>query len=300
MNRGNLYSVGAYTLWGIFPIFWKLIQSVPALEIIAHRIIWTLLFTSSVLIITREWQDFQAVIKQRRILMPYVATAALLGINWFTYVWAVNTGFIVETSLGYFINPLVSVLFGLIFLKEKLRLWQWIPVALAFIGVLYLTIQYGSLPWIAFTLAFSFGTYGLVKKTAPLESLQGLVSETSIMFLPAFLYLLYLEFSGNGAFGHQGPLTTTLLVLAGVATGVPLLLFGAAARRIQLSTIGILQYIAPTLQFLIGVLVFGEDFSQDRVIGFSLIWIALLIYSTEGMMERRKNKRMLSPRSHLG
>jgi chloramphenicol-sensitive protein RarD len=300
MNKGNFYAIGAYTLWGIFPIYWKLIQSVPALEIIAHRIIWTLLFTTSVLIITKKWQAYQSVIKQRKILLPYLVTAMLLGINWFTYVWAVNAGYIVETSLGYFINPLVSVLMGLIFLKEKLRLWQWIPVALAFTGVLYLTIRYGSLPWIALTLAFSFGTYGLVKKTASLESLQGLVSETGIMFLPAFIYLLYLEFSGGGAFVHQGSLTTTLLILAGVATGVPLLLFGAAARRIQLSTIGLLQYIAPTLQFLIGVLVYGEDFSQDRVIGFSLIWLALLIYSTEGMMERRKNSRLLSPPSHLG
>jgi chloramphenicol-sensitive protein RarD len=291
MNKGSLYAVGAYTLWGMFPIYWKLIQSVPALEIIAHRILWTLLFTSSVLIITGDWRDFLAAIRQRQTFLPYVATATLLGINWFTYVWAVNAGYIVETSLGYFINPLVSVLLGVIFLKERLRFWQWIPVGLAFSGVLYLTIQYGSLPWIALTLAFSFGTYGLVKKTAPLESLHGLVSETGIMFFPAFIYLLSLEFSGSGAFGHQGLLTTILLTLAGVATGVPLLLFGAAARRIHLSTIGILQYIAPTLQFLIGVLIYAEDFSKDRVIGFSVIWVALLIYSTEGLMVRRKNMR---------
>lgn len=299
MNKGNLYAVGAYTLWGIFPIYWKLIQSVPALEIIAHRIIWTLVFTSSVLIITKDWRDFRAAIQERKTFLPYLATATLLGINWFTYVWAVNAGFIVETSLGYFINPLVNVLLGVIFLKEKLRFWQWIPVGLAFIGVLYLTIQYGSLPWIALTLAFSFGIYALVKKTAPLESLQGLVSETGIMFFPALIFLLYLEFTGSGAFVHQGPLTMVLLILAGVATGVPLLLFGAAARRIHLSTIGILQYIAPTLQFLIGVLIYAEDFSQDRVIGFSLIWMALLIYSTEGLIERRKNMRLNQLRSSV-
>jgi chloramphenicol-sensitive protein RarD len=292
MNKGTLYAIGAYGLWGIFPIYWKLIQTVPALEIIGHRILWTFVFLALVLTLMKDWTNLKSAIRERKMILTFCLSALLLGINWLVYVWGVNAGFIVETSLGYFINPLVNVLLGVVFLREKLRPGQWLPVGLAFLGVLYLTISYGALPWIGLTLAFSFGTYGFIKKTAPLGSLHGLTLETGLMCLLALPYLAFLESSGQAAFGHQTPLTTSLLLLAGVATGVPLLLFGAAARRIQLSALGFIQYIAPTLQFLIGVLVYGEDFTQDRMIGFSLIWLALLIYSLEGITARRKEKKL--------
>jgi chloramphenicol-sensitive protein RarD len=216
-------------------------------------------------------------------------TGILLSINWLVYVWAVNAGFIVDTSLGYFINPLVNVVLGVVFLRERLRLWQWIPVGIATLGVLYLTVSYGSLPWIGLTLAFSFATYGLLKKMAPLSSIHGFTLETGFLFFPALVYLLFLELSSQGAFLHGSLFETVLLVLTGVATGLPLLLFGAAARRISLSLLGFIQYMAPTLQFLIGVIVYGEAFTPDRMVGFGLIWLALVIYSADGFRENRRN-----------
>jgi chloramphenicol-sensitive protein RarD len=297
MNKGILYAIGAYGLWGVFPIYWKLIQSVPALEIIGHRIIWTFVFLVLVLTLTKDWAVLKRASRERKTVLTFCLSALLLSINWLVYVYGVNSGFIVETSLGYFINPLVSMLLGIVFLREQLRLGQWIPVGLAFLGVVYLTVSYGALPWIALILAFSFGTYGLIRKTAPLGSLHGLTLETGLMCLLALPYLAILEATGEAAFGHQTTLTTILLLMAGVATGVPLLLFGAAARRIQLSELGFIQYIAPSTQFLIGVLIYGEDFSQDRVIGFSLIWLALLIYSLEGITNRRKEKKVNGTRS---
>lgn len=297
MSKGTLYAIGAYGLWGVFPIYWKLIQTVPALEIIGHRIVWTFVFLVLVLTLTKDWNTLKKASRERKTVLTFCLSASLLCINWLVYVYGVNNGFIVETSLGYFINPLVSMLLGIVFLRERLRPGQWLPVGLAFLGVLYLTVSYGALPWIALTLAFSFGTYGLIRKTAPLGSIHGLALETGLMSLLALPYLALLESSRQAAFGHQTSLTTILLLLAGVATGVPLLLFGAAARRIQLSSLGFIQYIAPSTQFLIGVLIYGEDFSQDRVIGFSLIWLALLIYSLEGVTARRKEKKLDGIRS---
>ncbi len=286
MNKGILYGIGAYALWGVFPIYWKLLKSVPPLEIVGHRAVWSFVFVSVYVAATNAWGGFRPVRSKPKILLVYFATGTLLSGNWLIYVWAVNNGFIVESSLGYFINPLVNVLLGMIFLREKLRPWQWIAVGLAAVGVVYLTVSYGSLPWIALSLAFSFGFYGLIKKMAALESIPGFALETGFMFIPALGLLLFLEFSGRGAFGHQSALVTLLLALAGVATGLPLLWFGAAARRIHLSTLGFLQYIAPTFQFLIGVLIYGEDFSPDRLIGFCVIWGALLIFSVEGVLHR--------------
>ncbi len=286
MNKGILYGVGAYALWGVFPIYWKLIQSVPPLEIVAHRMAWAFLFVVLVLTFTRHWGGLREALN-RRVLATYLITAGLLGVNWLVYVWAVNHGYIVESSLGYFINPLVNVLLGVVFLRERLRFWQWAAVGLAGLGVGYLTVSYGALPWIALTLAFSFGLYGLLKKTAALDSTQGFALETGYLFLPAVGYLLYLEFMGSAAFGHQPASVTLLLALTGAVTGIPLLLFGAAARRIPLSTLGLLQYLAPTMQFLIGVFVYDEAFTRERLIGFSVIWMALLIYSLEGVVNVR-------------
>jgi chloramphenicol-sensitive protein RarD len=210
-------------------------------------------------------------------------------VNWLTYVWAVNAGYIVETSLGYYINPLLSVLLGVIFLRERLRPLQWLPVGLAALGVAYLTLVYGRPPWIALALAFTFGLYGLVKKIAPLGSLHGLTLETGILFIPALLFLTYLGITGKGAFLGGSPKTDILLVGAGIVTAVPLLFFASAARRIPLVMIGLMQFIAPTIQFMIGVFIYDEPFSQDQLIGFSIVWLALIVFWVEGFMANRKN-----------
>ncbi|MFC1997770.1 EamA family transporter RarD [Chloroflexota bacterium] len=288
MNRGILYAISAYLLWGVFPIYWKLIHAIPALEIIAHRIVWAFILVFLVVWIRREWPQLRLSVNNRKVLLTYLATGLLLFINWLVYVWAVNAGYIVDTSLGYFINPLVNVVLGVIFLRERLRLWQWISVGIAALGVLYLTVSYGALPWIGLTLAFSFGFYGLLKKTAQLNSLHGFTLETGFLFIPAIIYLLALEINGQGSFPHGSTLETFLLILTGVATGVPLILFGAAAQLVPLSTLGFIQYIAPTLQFLIGVYIYGEEFTLERMIGFGLIWIALMIYSMDSVRSYRR------------
>jgi chloramphenicol-sensitive protein RarD len=218
-----------------------------------------------------------------------LVSSGLIAVNWGTYIWAVNAGFIVETSLGYFINPLVNVVLGVVLLKEKLRPAQWIPVGLALLGVLYLTIGYGRLPWIALALAFSFGLYGLAKKTAPLGALHGLTLETSVLSIPSGLYLFFLGVQGRGSFLEFGTSTDILLVFTGVVTALPLLLFGMGARRITLITVGLLQYIAPTCQFLLGVLVYNELLTVERLVGFCIIWLSLLIYTLEGLLARRRS-----------
>ncbi|MBG7609735.1 MAG: EamA family transporter RarD [Anaerolineae bacterium] len=294
MNKGIGYAAVAYISWAFLPIYWKSLDSVPALEIVGHRIIWSFGLVLAILIIRNDWKHYQDIVQSPKILIIYLVTASLLGINWLTFVWAINAGFIVESSLGYFINPLVNVLLGVIFLREKLRYMQWMPIGIALIGVLYLSVSYGSLPWIALTLAFSFGLYGLIKKTAPLSSFDGFALETGIMFLPALSYLLYLRSMNRGFFLDQSTSTSILLFFAGLVTGIPLLLFGAGARRIRLSTLGLLQYITPTGHFFVGILIYGEDFSHEKLIGFGIIWFALAIYSLEGIINRRQNNIILN------
>ncbi|GAB4432061.1 MAG: EamA family transporter RarD [Anaerolineales bacterium] len=289
MNKGIWYAFGAYALWGLFPVYWKWLKHVPAIQVIGHRIVWSFIFLLVIISVTQKWTQFRLLLS-RRVLAVYLLSSALLSVNWFVYVWGVNAGFIVETSLGYFINPLLSVLLGMIFLKERLRAWQWLPIGLAAAGVAYLTWAYGSLPWIALTLAFSFGFYGLVKKVAPLGSLFGLTLETGLAFVPAIGYLLFAEVSGIGAFGHTGLQADLLLIGAGVVTSVPLLMFASAAQRIPLTMVGIMQYIAPTIQFLIGVFVFKEAFTSTKFIGFSMVWVALLIFWLESVLARRGQK----------
>jgi chloramphenicol-sensitive protein RarD len=294
LNKGLVFAAAAYMLWGFLPIFWKSLESVSPLEIMGHRMVWSMVFLALVLSYRRQWRRLSIVARTGTALIPYLGTACLLGINWFTYLWAVNHGYIVETSLGYFINPLINVLLGVIFLGENVRIWQWVSILVAASGVGWLTFSYGALPWIALTLAFSFGFYGLLRKIAALDALEGLSLEMAILFLPALVYLFFLESSGLQSFGHTGPVITILLVLAGVVTAVPLLLFAAGARRIKLITLGILQYMAPTLQLLLGVFVYGEPFSQARMIGFGLIWLALLLYSLEGIRTTRQNAARLA------
>jgi chloramphenicol-sensitive protein RarD len=289
MNKGILYGLLAYGLWGFFPIYWKLIDEVPATQIFSHRIIWSFIFLMMIIFVRRDLLAFRTAIKDKRIIVIYMGAALLISVNWLTYIWGVNAGFIVETSLGYFINPLVNVLLGVVFLREKLRPMQWIPVGLAFAGVLYLTLNYGALPWIALVLAFSFGLYGLIKKAAPLNSLHSVSFETGMLFFPAVLFLIYAESQGNGSFGHTAGITTLLLVFTGIVTALPLLLFANAARMINLSTLGILQYLAPTIQFLIGVFLYGEPLTASRLIGFAFIWTALILYSLENIYMRRRS-----------
>jgi chloramphenicol-sensitive protein RarD len=286
-KKGILYGIGAYALWGLFPIYWKLLHQVPAVQLLGHRIDWSFLLLIAMILITRQWSVFRDAILQPRVLRIYFVAAILVSVNWLTYVWAVNAGYIVETSLGYFINPLLSMLLGVLVLRERLRPAQWIPVGLAAAGVIYLTFVYGRLPWIALLLAFSFAFYGLVKKTAPLGSLYGLTLETGILFLPALAYLAFSEVNGTGAFLHDTALTSALLIGAGLVTTVPLLMFASAARRIPLTVVGILQYIAPTLQFLLGVFVYKEAFDRSHLIGFGIVWMALVIFWVENFLANR-------------
>jgi chloramphenicol-sensitive protein RarD len=290
MNKGILAGISAYILWGLFPIYWRLLEGDPAIEILAHRMVWSLVFVAGILTLQKEWRWLGEVFRTRRTVVIYTLAAILLAFNWYTYIWAVNAGYVVEASLGYFINPLVNFLLGVIFLGEKLRGGQVAAVILAGLGVIYLTVNYGSLPWISLVLAFTFAMYGLIKKTAPLESMHGFSLETLVLFLPALAYLLYRDASGVGAFVHQGVLISLLLILAGPVTSIPLLLFGYAARRIPLSMLGFIQYIAPTMQFLLGVYVYFEPFPKARLVGFCIIWLALLIYSIEGVLFNRKLK----------
>jgi chloramphenicol-sensitive protein RarD len=289
MNKGVLYAAAAYICWGLLPLYWKALQSVPALEILAHRMVWSLLVVLVLLAFQRHWSWLFSIWRDKRVLLTFITSALLLSVNWFIYIWAVNRNFVVEASLGYFINPLVNVLLGFLFLRERLRMWQGLAILLALSGVLFLSITFGALPWIALTLAGSFGLYGLLRKTARLNSLEGLTLETIMLFLPALGYLLYREAGGTGALGHTSGLTNLLLACSGIATAVPLLLFASGARLVSLTTLGILQYIAPTLQFLIGVVVYHEQLTVERLIGFSLIWLALAVYTLEGIVTGRRS-----------
>jgi len=286
MKKGILYGIGAYIAWGFFPIYWKFLHHVPAIQLIGHRIIWSCLLLIVVILFTKQWDDFRKTVNAK-VIRTYTIAAILIGINWLVYVWAVNANHIVETSLGYFINPLISVLLGVIFLKERLRLAQWIPVILAAVGVTYLTFIYGRLPYIALSLASSFGVYELVKKLSPLGSLYGLTVETGILFIPAVGYLIFVEAGGSGAFLHTGLTSDLLMVGAGVVTTIPLLMFASAARSVPLWVVGLLQYIAPTLQFLIGVFIYKEPFSHNQLIGFGIVWVALIIFLVENYIANR-------------
>ncbi len=287
MNKGALYAAGAYACWGLLPVFWKALQHVDALEIVAHRIIWALAFAVALLTIRRRWSRMNVAWRNRRTLATFLVTGALLTANWFVYVWAVNSNHIVETSLGYFINPLVNVLLGALVLKERLRSGQGLAMSVALVGVLYLTFQYGSFPWIALILAVTFALYGLLRKTAPLDSLEGFSLETALLTPPMIAFLAYREWTTHTTFIHSDPLTWILLMAAGPVTAIPLLLFAAGARRVSLITLGVLQYIAPTLQFLIGVGLYSEPLTLPRLIGFVLIWTALAIYTFDSIVHRQ-------------
>lgn len=287
MNKGFLYGLGAYLMWGLFPIYWKQLSHVAAQEILAHRMTWSLLFLVGLLAIQRNWKWIVPSLRDTKTVITYFSAAALLAVNWGMYIWAVNSGYIVETSLGYFINPLVNVMLGYFFLGERLRRWQFVAILLAAGGVAYLTFVYGRLPYIALVLAFSFGIYGLLKKKGNLNAIESLSFETALLFPFALSYLGYLQLTGMAAFGNLSGRHTFLLTTTGVATAIPLLFFAAGARRIPLTTMGILQYTAPTIQFLIGVFLYNEAFSPAQLIGFLFIWSALGVYSAESLLNYR-------------
>lgn len=287
-HTGIGFAVGAFTFWGLVPIYFKALQHVPPLQVVSHRILWSCVLLLGWLVLGARWRGLRSAGLGLTTLRAYGLAAVFISINWLVYVWAVNNNFLVQTSLGYFIGPLVSVFLGVAFLGERLRACQWAAVALAAAGVLYLTLAYGALPWIALALAFSFGIYGLVKKTASLGSVHGLTIETGVLLLPALVYLLYVEQAGSGAWRHAGAASDLLLLGAGVVTVAPLLLFASAARRIPLSLVGILQYIAPTLQLALGVLVYGEPFTRVQLIGFGMVWTALIVFSVESLRARRR------------
>lgn len=282
MRRGLLSGVGAYVLWGLFPLYWPLLKPAGAVEILAHRILWSLVAVVAVLAVRRHWGWVRA-LRPKRIALLVVA-AVLITVNWGTYIYAVNTGQTIEAALGYFINPLVSVLLGVIVLRERLRPWQWGAVGIGAVAVVVLAADYGRLPWIALTLAGSFGTYGLVKKYAAMPSAESLTVETSILVLPALAYAFFQPhptFTGHGG-GH-----VALLVGAGVVTAIPLMMFNSAATRVPLTVVGLLQYLAPVLQFLIGLLVQHEAMPASRWVGFLLVWTALVVFSGDALRTGR-------------
>jgi chloramphenicol-sensitive protein RarD len=290
MNRGFLAAAAAYLLWGVLPIYWKALGGVTAFDILAHRVVWSAVVLGAILVARRDWAWLGEVRHDPRTLRTFSVTAALIGINWLVYVWANNHGHMVEASLGYFITPLVSVVLGLTILGERLRPGQWAAVAVAALGAGYLVWHASGALWISFVLALSFGTYGLLRKTGSLGSVRGLSLEMVILFLPAFAYLTWLAGTGQGAFLQHGPATSVLLAGAGVVTAAPLLLFAYGARRVTLTTLGILQYLAPTLQFLLGVLVYAEPFTRTQRIGFAVVWSALGIYTADGIAHQRASR----------
>ena len=285
-RRGTLYGIAAYGMWGLFPLYWPHLKPAGAMEILAHRVVWSLVFSVFALLVLRGAGQVRQL--GRRGLALLALAAVFVSLNWFIYIWAVNHGHVVETALGYFINPLVSVLLGVVFLGERLRRGQWIAVAIAASAVPVLAAGYGRLPWIALLLAGSFGMYGFVKKKAGTPALPSLTVETGLLFLPALGYLLVLQGRGEGSFGHGGPVLDLLLAACGVITALPLLCFAAAANRVPLSTLGLLQYLAPALQFLCGVLVFHEAMPWSRWVGFALVWLGLGCFTVEAALHRRR------------
>lgn len=286
MRTGILSAALAFLCWGLFPLYFHAIGDVPPVQILAHRMLWSLLFLVIVLLVRRQWA-WLAVVRQPRVFLSFVASASLLSVNWLIYIWAVNNGHVIEGSLGYFINPLVNIMFGYVLLKERLRRAQWLAIGVAALGVAWLTWQAGTVPWIALALAASFGGYGLLRKTAALGALEGLSFETMVLFPLAAGYVAWLTIHGENAFINTPSDTTRLLLIAaGPITAIPLLLFASGARRIPLSVLGLLQYLSPTLQFLLGVWLFQEPFSAERLVGFALIWIALALFALEGLLRR--------------
>ncbi|MDT0614163.1 EamA family transporter RarD [Streptomyces lancefieldiae] len=290
---GLLNGFAAYGMWGLVPLFWPLLKPAGAGEILAHRMVWSLGFVAVALLVVRRWAWAGELLRQPRKLGLVTVAAAVITVNWGVYIWAVNSGHVVEASLGYFINPLVTIAMGVLLLKERLRPVQWAAVGTGFAAVLVLTVGYGQPPWISLCLAFSFATYGLVKKKVNLGGVESLAAETAIQFLPALGYLVWLGAHGDSTFTTEGAGHASLLAATGVVTAVPLVCFGAAAIRVPLSTLGLLQYLAPVFQFLLGVLYFGEAMPPERWAGFALVWLALTLLTWDALRTARRTARTL-------
>ncbi|WP_411574313.1 EamA family transporter RarD [Streptomyces fradiae] len=289
-KAGLLYGVGAYGIWGLFPLYWPLLEPAGAVEILAHRMAWSLVAVVLALLVVRRWAWIPVLLRQPRKLGLIALAATVITLNWGVYIWAVNAGHVVESSLGYFINPLVTIAMGVVLLKERLRPAQWAAVGIAFAAVVVLAIGYGRPPWISLVLAFSFATYGLVKKKVNLGGLESLGAETAMLFLPATGYLVWLGMRGDAAFGTAGAGHMALLASTGLVTAVPLVCFGAAAIRVPLSTLGLLQYLAPVFQFLVGVLYFREAMPPERWAGFALVWLALTLLTWDALRTARRTR----------
>lgn len=289
-RAGLLYGIGAYGMWGLVPLFWPLLKPAGAVEILAHRMVWSLAVVGIALLALRRWGWMRELLRSPRKLGLITVAAAVITLNWGLYIWAVNSGQVVEASLGYFINPLVTIAMGVLLLKERLRPAQWIAVGIALAAVLVLAIGYGRPPWISLILAFSFAVYGLVKKKVNIGGLESLAAETAIQFLPALAFLLWLGSTGSATFGAEGAGHAALLAATGIVTAVPLVCFGAAAIRVPLSTLGLLQYLAPIFQFLLGVAYFREAMPPERWAGFSLVWLALTVLTWDALRTARRGR----------
>ncbi|GAA1531340.1 EamA family transporter RarD [Streptomyces albidochromogenes] len=289
-RSGLLYGIGAYGMWGLVPLFWPLLKPAGAMEILAHRMVWSLAVVGVVLVLVRRWAWVGELVRQPRKLGLIAVAASVITVNWGLYIWAVNNGQVVEASLGYFINPLVTIAMGVLLLKERLRPAQWAAVGVGFAAVLVLAVGYGRPPWISLVLAFSFATYGLVKKKVNLGGVESLAAETAVQFLPALGYLLWIGSQGTATFGAQGPGHAALLAATGIVTAVPLVCFGAAAIRVPLSTLGLLQYLAPVFQFGLGVVYFHEAMPPERWAGFSLVWAALALLTWDALRSARRGR----------
>jgi chloramphenicol-sensitive protein RarD len=288
VRRGFWFGFGAYFLWGIFPLYFPLLEPTGALEILAQRIVWSLVFVAVLLLIRRGWSRVRVVVADRRRLCLVAIGSVLIAVNWGVFIWAVLNGHVLETSLGYFINPLILIFMGVAVMGERLRRIQWAAILLAAAAVVQLTVDYGRPPWVALTLAFSFGTYGLMKKKAGVGAVEGLALETLILTPLALAYIGWAEVDGSAVFGHEGALNMLLLAGAGVITAVPLLLFGGAATRVPMTTLGLLQYIAPTMHFVLGMVVFDETMTTARWVGFGLVWLALAILTADSVHNHRR------------
>jgi chloramphenicol-sensitive protein RarD len=287
-RRGFLFGFAAYLLWGLFPLYWKLLDSSSAVELLAHRILWSLVTVVLLVLVRNRFEQVRLLMADPRRRWPLMIGAALISVNWGAYIWGVNHGRVVETSLGYFITPLFTVLLGVFVLKERLRPAQWIAVAVAFVAVVGLTIENGRPPWVAIILTFSFGFYGLVKKKAGAGAVEGMAVESATVAPIALVAVLVLALQGHSTVTHQGGGYLALVLLTGPVTAVPLLLFGAAATRVSMTTLGLLNYIAPIMQFVVGVLVFHELMPPMRWVGFGLVWLALVILTWDGLAQRRR------------
>ncbi|WP_322921027.1 MULTISPECIES: EamA family transporter RarD [Nocardioides] len=293
-RRGVILGALAYILWGTFPLYWTLLEPGGAVEILAHRIVWSLLTMLVIVVLWRRAGQLRALVRDRRKVLILTGAAVVISFNWGAYIWGVNNGRVVETSLGYFINPLVTVLMGVLVLGERLRRLQWVAMGIAFVAVVVLAVDYGRPPWVALVLAFSFGTYGLAKKQAAVDAVESITLETLVLAPVAAAYIAWLMSTGESNFASHGTGHALLFTTTGIITAIPLMLFGAAAIRVSMVSLGLLQYLAPTIQFALGILVFDEAMPASRWIGFGLVWVALAVFTIEMVNHRRRQLRLVA------